>query len=70
MNWLVKTLKLSLVLKLFYSQLYMNGIERGRRGRDHMVVGSTTTCAVSACHNLSCEWRGVLDAILCDKVCQ
>jgi hypothetical protein len=45
---------------------------RGRRGRDRMVVGFTTTCAISAYHRLSCKfepisWRGVL---ICDKACQ
>ena len=40
-----------------------------------MVVGFTTTCAISAYHHLSCEcepcsWGGVLDTTLCDKVCQ
>ena len=44
-----------------------------RRGR--MVVEFTTTCAIIAYHHLICEfephsWRGVLDATLCDKVCQ
>jgi hypothetical protein len=48
---------------------------RGRCGRDRMVVGFTTTCAISAYHDLSCEfephsWRGVPDTTLCDKVCQ
>jgi hypothetical protein len=48
---------------------------RGRRGRDRMVVGFTATCAISAYHLQSCEfeprsWRGALDAILCDRVCQ
>ena len=47
----------------------------GCRGRDCMVVGFTTTCAISAYHHLSCEfeprsWRGVLDTALCDKICQ
>ena len=38
-----------------------------------MVVGFTTTCAVSASHHhYSCEfeprsWRGVLDTTLCEK---
>ena len=46
-----------------------------RCGRDRMVVGFTTTCAISANHHKSCEfehrsWRGVLDTTLCDKVCQ
>jgi hypothetical protein len=41
---------------------------------DHMVVGFTTTCAISAYHHWSCEFefcllRGVLDTTLCDKVC-
>jgi hypothetical protein len=40
-----------------------------------MVVGFTTTCAISAYHQLSCEfesrsWRGILSTTLCDKVCQ
>jgi hypothetical protein len=43
----------------------------GRRGRDHMVVGFTTTCAMSTYHHLSCEFephscRGVLDRTLFD----
>ena len=47
----------------------------GRRGRDRMVVGFTTTCAISTYHNYSCEfeartWQSVLDTTLCDKVCQ
>ena len=40
-----------------------------------MVVGFTTTCAISAYHHWSCEfeplsWWGVLDTTLCDKFCQ
>ena len=40
-----------------------------------MVVGFTTTCAISAYHHWSCEfeppsWLVVLDTIVCDKVCQ
>jgi hypothetical protein len=47
----------------------------GRGGRDRMVVGFTTTCAISAYPRQSCEvepcsWQGVLDTTLCDKVCQ
>ena len=30
---------------------------RGRRGRDRMVVGFTTTCTISACHHFSCEFE-------------
>jgi hypothetical protein len=42
---------------------------------NHMVVGFTTTCAISAYHHESCEienrsWRDVLDTTLCDQVCQ
>ena len=48
---------------------------RSRHGRDRMVVGLTTTCTISAYHLQSCEfessrWRGVLDTILSDWVCQ
>ena len=40
-----------------------------------MVVGFTTTYAISAYHQSSCEFesrslRDVLDATLCNKVCQ
>jgi hypothetical protein len=40
-----------------------------------LVVGFTTTCAISAYHQKSCEfesrsWKGVLDITLCDKVCE
>ena len=47
----------------------------GRLGRGRMVVGFSTTCAISAYHHYSCEfeprsWRGVLDKTLCDKDCQ
>jgi hypothetical protein len=34
-------------------------IDRGHRGRDRMIVGFTTTCAISAYHHRS--WRGLLD---------
>ena len=42
---------------------------------DRMVVGFTTTCAISTYHHKCCEfeprsWRGVLDTTLLDKVCQ
>jgi hypothetical protein len=48
---------------------------KGRRGRDRMVIKFTTICAISAYHHSSYQfeprsWRGVLDATLCDKVCQ
>ena len=56
-------------------QLIMFNSWRGRRGRDNMVVGFTTTCAISAYHHESCgfepcSWRGVLDTTLCDEACQ
>ena len=40
-----------------------------------MVVGFTTTCAISVYHHKRCEFksrsrRGVLDTTLCDKVCR
>ena len=47
----------------------------GCLGRDHMVVGFTTMCAISAYQHWRCEfesrsWQGVLDTTLCDQVCQ
>ena len=60
------------VLKTY---LFFTFVMRGRRGRDRMVVGFTTTCASSAYQHYSCEfeprsWRGVLDTTLCNKVYQ
>ena len=48
---------------------------RGCCGRDRMVVGFTTTYAISACKPLMLwVWillrQGVFDTTLCDKVCQ
>ena len=50
------------------------GIWRGCHGRDHMVVGFTTTYAISAYHHECCEFelhwgRGLLDTTLGDKDC-
>ena len=47
----------------------------GCGGHDHIVVGFTSPCAISAYHHISCEFepcslQGVLDTTLCDKVCQ
>ena len=47
----------------------------GRGGRNRMVVGFTTTYAISAYYQWCCEFevrsgRSVLDTTLCDKVCQ
>ena len=47
----------------------------GSNGRDRMVVGFRTTCAISAYHHQSwefkpCSWRDVLDTTLCDKFYQ
>jgi hypothetical protein len=45
-------------------------LDSGRLGRDRMVVGFTTTCAISALWVRTPLRRGVLDTTLCDKVCQ
>ena len=47
----------------------------GRHGRDRMLVGFTTTYAISAYYQWWCEFearwrRGVFNTTLCDKVCQ
>jgi hypothetical protein len=57
----------------WWRKLIVYVIKWGRHGRDRMIVGFTTTCAVRAYHHKSCEfeprsWRGVLDTTLCDKV--
>jgi hypothetical protein len=44
---------------------------RGCRGRDRIVAGFTTDCAISAYHHYHCEfescsWWGVLDTTICD----
>ena len=41
-------------------------------GRDRIIVGFTSTYAISTYHHLKCEfeyrsWRGVLDITYCDK---
>jgi hypothetical protein len=53
----------------------LSHIFKGPSCRDRIVVGFTTTYAISAYHHWCCEfephsWRGVFDATLCDKVCQ
>jgi hypothetical protein len=52
----------------FVNQLLLCG---GRRGRDHMVVGFTTTCVLSAYHHLCFLNLNPAhdDTTLCDKVC-
>ena len=57
-----------LIIKYIHCTLCWN------RGHDRIVVGFTTTCAISVYHYWSCEfepcsWQGVLDTTLCDKVC-
>jgi hypothetical protein len=42
---------------------------RGHHGRDRMVVGFITTCAIS-CEFKSHSWRSVLDTTLYDEFCQ
>jgi hypothetical protein len=47
----------------------------GRHGRDRMVVGFTTTCAINAYHHYSREfesrsWQSVLDTTLGNQVYQ
>jgi len=68
------------IIKIMYVKSSFNSIsfllwKRGRCSRNHMVVGFTITCAISAYHHKHwefepCSWRCVLDTTLCDKVCQ
>ena len=70
------SLLLAVILTIIYVSTFITKIILGSsRGRDHTVVGFTTTCAINAYHHSSCEfescsWRGVLYTTLCDKVCQ
>ena len=48
---------------------------KNRSCRYRMIVGITTTCAISAYNHYNCEleprsWQGVLDTTFCEKVCQ
>jgi len=67
------------VFNIFFLNLLRFNIayltSRDRRGRDHMVVGFTMICGISAYHHLRCEfkscsWWGVLDTTLCHKMCK
>jgi hypothetical protein len=64
------------IQRVYYLWVYNpHRLSGGCHGHDHLVVGFTTTCSISAYHHESCElkscsWRGVLDTTLCDKVCQ
>ena len=67
---------LSLAVQLRSSQFFSYGHLSNffGRGHDRMVIGFTTTCAISAYHHLRCEfeprsWRGVRNTTLSDKVC-
>ena len=42
---------------LYLIQYEPTYLQRGRRGRDHMVVGFTTTYAISAYHHWCCEFE-------------
>ena len=56
-----------------YSVFFITYYSRGRRGHDRMVVGFTTTCAISTYHHWCCQFesRSGRDVQhLCDKVCQ
>ena len=59
---------------LISHKTYSLEILRGRSGCDHMVIGFTTTYAISAITTNVVSWnsarRSVLDTTLCDKVCQ
>ena len=56
-------------LPLWYLQTFLIDIQS--RGRDRMVVGFTTTYAISAYHHYRILFRrGAHDTKLCDQICQ
>jgi hypothetical protein len=70
-----KKIKTNPIFNLILIRLQYIRLKRGCSVRSHMVVGFTTTCAISVYHHLSCEfksrsWRGVLETNSCDNVCQ
>jgi hypothetical protein len=53
---------------LQFHLIYIFNSSKGRRGRDRMVVGFPTTCAINVYHHYGCEFEpcslgGVLDTI-------
>ena len=63
------------MIMIMWYQSKMNATKQGgRHGRDYMVIGSTTTYAISAYHQCcKFELRSgevYFDTTLCDKVCQ
>ena len=61
-------------LVFFFFHIYLKNTLWGHQGCDRMVVGFTTTSAISPYHHSSCEfepcsWWGILDTKLCDQVC-
>jgi hypothetical protein len=56
---------------IYIIYIYIIWTHRGRRGRDHMVVGFASTYATSVYHHWCCEFESHSgDTTLCDKVCQ
>ena len=53
---------------ILFSFIFVLNTSRGRRDRDHMVVGFTTTCVISAYHHESCEFEPFMAR--CDNVQQ
>ena len=74
-RWSGETItQLNKASKSFVNSFLLTLFLRGNRGRDRMVVGFTTTCAISVYHHWCCEleprsYQDVHDT-LCDKVCQ
>jgi hypothetical protein len=67
--------RLCLHANLLMNKICLIILYRGCHDHDRMVIGFTTTCAISAYHRLSCEfeprsWRGVLDTTSYGQVCQ
>jgi hypothetical protein len=56
--------------KVYFIENNIMVTDGGRRSRDRMVVGFTTTCAISAYHHKSCEFmsRCTLDTTVCDRL--
>ena len=75
LKYCCKFILLTDICNSFIKWDFLYDSDRDRHGRDRIVVGFTTTYAISAYHHERCEfesclWRAVLDTALCDKICQ
>ena len=75
LKYCCKFILLTEICNSFIKWDFLYDSDRDCHVRDRIVVGFTTTYAISVYHHERCElesclWRAVLDTALCDKICQ